>query len=352
MLLHPAWNILQLEVSTYCTLRCPTCPRTAFAPFWHDEHVSLEVVERLLPYASRFRHVHLQGWGEPLLHPALPVIIGNFTKAGAACGLTTNGIHLTEELGNRLLESGLRALTVSLSGAVPATQSLLRPGSRLEAILCAIGRFKAMAGNACAVRISFLRQPENQEEMAEAVRLAKHLKLDGVLGVNPTYQSIPEHSQRLVRPGRGADKATARARWAAFFSRQQLHIADVKPDRLPCCHNRPQENLTVAVDGGVSPCIFLQLPLKSKPEGFDRPLLSFGNVLAEELEAIWNKPSYRAFREPFLAREAECSHMVCDMLEGMELGGALKAFKTSLAGMEREHPLPAQCSGCLKAEGL
>jgi len=348
-----SWNILQLDVSTHCTLRCPTCPRAALAPFWRNEHVSPAVVERLLPYAGRFRLVHLQGWGEPLSHPELPAIVRSFAGTGAACGLTTNGTLLTPGLGRALLDAGLGAVTVSLSGAKPSTQALLRPGSRLEDILEAAGRFKAMAGKACEVRLSFLRQPENQDEMAEAVRLAKRLKLDGVLGVNPTYHVVADHSMRLVPPGRTAVKASRRARWAAFINRQQLFLENVEPDRLPCCPNRPQENLAVAVDGGVSPCIFLQLPLRSRPPGFGKPLLSFGNVLKDALDALWDSAAYKGFRQPFIARESAASRIVVEMLEGMEQeGSALKSFKAALESMEQEHPLPAECSGCLKAEGL
>ncbi|MBI4804766.1 MAG: radical SAM protein [Desulfovibrio sp.] len=352
MALSSAWNILQLDVSTHCTLRCPTCPHTAFADHWRSEHVSWAVVEKLLPHARRFSLVHLQGWGEPLLHPDLPAIVRAFTQAGAPCGLTTNGVHLSPELGRGLLDAGLNALTVSLSGATPATQAMLRPPSRLEDILAGIGRFKEMAGSSCQVRLSFLRQPENQHELSEAVRLAKRTGLDGVLCVNPTFQAVPEHAGRLVQPGKAARKASRRARWAAFFNRQELSIVHVVPERLPSCLNRPQENMTVAVDGGVSPCVFLQLPLKSRPEGFNGPLVSFGNVLEKDLDEIWNEPGYRAFREPFSLREAACDQLIGEYMECMEQEGALKDFQASMERMELELPLPAECSGCLKASGL
>lgn len=348
----PQWNILQLDVSTYCTLHCPTCPRTALAEDWRNAHISWAVIERLLPHAGRFKFVHLQGWGEPLLHPELPAIVSRFTTAGAACGLTTNGVHLTPELGRSLLDAGLKVLTVSLSGATPATQALLRPPSKLDEIVAAVAGFKAMAGATCQVRLSFLRQPENQHEMAAAVRLAKRLKLDDVIGVNPTFHAIPEHAQRQVHGDPSARRAARHARWAALFARQHFTLVDVTPDNPPSCANRPQENLTVSVTGDVSPCVFLQLPLKSRPDAFDRPLLNFGNVLDTDLEAIWNAPAYRAFRAAFERREAAYSAMTTQAMADMDKGDALKAFQASLDRLTQEHPLPTACTGCLKAQGL
>jgi MoaA/NifB/PqqE/SkfB family radical SAM enzyme len=348
----PPWNILQLDVSTYCTLHCPTCPRTALAEVWRNAHVTWDIVERLLPYAGRFKFVHLQGWGEPLLHPELPAIVSRFTAAGTACGLTTNGVHLTPALGRGLLDAGLKVLTVSLSGATPATQALLRPPSKLDEIVAAVAGFKALAGKACEVRLSFLRQPENQHEMAAIVRLARRLKLDDVVGVNPTYQANPEHAQRLVRDDRSARRAARHARWAALLARQNFTLMDVAQDNPPSCANRPQENLTVSVTGDVSPCVFLQLPLKARPAAFDRPLLNFGNVLETDLDEIWNGPGYRAFREAFVRRETAYSNLTAQAMADMDRGDALKSFQASLDRMEEELPLPTACAGCLKAQGL
>ncbi|MFZ5428336.1 MAG: radical SAM/SPASM domain-containing protein [Thermodesulfobacteriota bacterium] len=348
----PGWNILQLDVSTHCSLRCPTCPRTAFASHWRNAHVPMEVVERLLPHAGRFKLVHLQGWGEPLLHPELPEIVRKFRKTGALCGLTTNGCHLTQSLGGRLVEAGLTSLTVSVSGATEETQALLRPPSSLKEILANTRRFKVRAGESCQVRLSFLRQPENQRELSAAVRICRELELDGMLAVNPTYLPAPEHEARLVSPGGATSWAEWKARLAAVWHRQDLTVSDVARGRMPSCLNRPRENLTVAVDGGVSPCVFLQMPFTSVPEGFEGNLACFGNVLESGLAEIWDRPGYREFRACFARREEMCGGLVRGAMEDMDNGGSLKEFREALERMEREHPLPVACSGCLKAEGL
>lgn len=348
----PEWNILQVDVSTYCTLRCPTCPRTAFIKQWRNAHVAWEVIERLLPHAHRFRLIHLQGWGEPLLHHELPAIIQAFTRAGAPCGVTTNGMQLSLKLGKALVQAGLKTLTVSLSGASQETQARLRPPSNLAEILENVARFKAEAGDACAVRFSFLRQPENQHEMAKAVALADRLGLDGILGVNPSYLPTPDHATHLVTPKNWSVWATLKARMTALFRQQSCTMVGVEPNPVASCLNRPQENLTVAVDGGVSPCVFLQLPLNSPPPGFDQPLLSFGNVLEQDLLTIWNTPEYKAFREIFLQREQFYDALAQKVAQNMWQGDSLEEFKRRLPQMNTCHPLPQVCRGCLKAQGL
>lgn len=350
----PPWTILQLDVTTRCGLRCPTCPQTAFSDNWRRADVSWDVVERLLPHAGqgpgRFGRAHLQGWGEPLLHPDLPRMVAAYTNAGTACGLTTNGMALTNELGRKLLDAGLASLTLSISGATPQTHDRLRPPSRLPDLLERIGRFKALAGRRCEVRLSFLQQPENIHELPEVVAIAARLKLDGVLGVNPSYLPTPEHAGRLATTEISAGPR-ARARRKAFFKRQQLTLIGEKPERLPCCENRPLENLCVDVDGRVSPCLFLQLPLAggARPE---KPTRTFGSVLDDGLDAIWDRPDYAAFRERFARRETAYQQAMSRVLGGMEEGGALATFKADLELLERDCPPPPECAGCLKLEGL
>src|SRR5574341_107478 len=65
------FEAFQIEVTSRCTLRCVMCPRAALENEWPALDLSWEAFQRA---ARAFRHakfVHLQGWGEPLLHPRL-----------------------------------------------------------------------------------------------------------------------------------------------------------------------------------------------------------------------------------------------------------------------------------------
>ena len=78
-------------------------------------------------------HVHLQGWGEPLLHPDLPGMVAAAKAAGCTVGITTNGDLLSEAL-TWIAEAQVDLVTVSVAGRA-STHARLRDGSRLGDIL-------------------------------------------------------------------------------------------------------------------------------------------------------------------------------------------------------------------------
>ncbi|MCL4465253.1 MAG: hypothetical protein M1401_00245 [Chloroflexi bacterium] len=60
---------LQVEITTRCFLHCTFCPHETLRAQWRAEDMSLATFQRLVPAFRLAKFVHLQGWGEPLLHP-------------------------------------------------------------------------------------------------------------------------------------------------------------------------------------------------------------------------------------------------------------------------------------------
>lgn len=84
-------SALQVEVTSRCARACAVCPRTAVARRWQDGDLDMGLWDRLAPHLHLVDHVHLQGWGEPLLHRNLPDMVADARKAGCSVGITTNG---------------------------------------------------------------------------------------------------------------------------------------------------------------------------------------------------------------------------------------------------------------------
>ncbi|MFO7596148.1 MAG: SPASM domain-containing protein, partial [Desulfocurvibacter africanus] len=298
---------------------------------------------------------YLQGWGEPLLHPELPRIVARLTEAGAKCALTSNGTQLTPELGRELLAAGLAAITVSVSGAREETHAKLRPPSSLDDILSKLARFRELARarpKPPRIGLSFLQQPENVAELPEFVALTRRHSLEECIAVNATYLPTDEHAGQVLAPDKAADRASRKALFASILRRQSFQQVGYRREEQAECLNLPTRNISIGVGGDVSPCIFLRLPLRSMPAGFDRALLCFGNILEEDLAAIWAKPDYQAFRKTFERRRTFSDHC----LDGVERGfGALEALRKA-DERERaffaEQPAPDACRGCLKLQGL
>ena len=158
----PAWRwrrrpliALQVEVSSRCTRACGVCPRSALGPLWLDGDLEHTLWERLRGDLALAEHVHLQGWGEPLLHPDLPGMVAAAKAAGCTVGVTTNGDLLSEAL-TWIAEAQVDLVTVSVAGR-DSTHARLRDGSRLGEILDAARELvRARRRRRTHVKLSYL----------------------------------------------------------------------------------------------------------------------------------------------------------------------------------------------------
>jgi MoaA/NifB/PqqE/SkfB family radical SAM enzyme len=107
---------IQVEVTLRCNAACTYCPRTVYRSTWENRDLSLDTFERLLPILAKTKMVHLQGWGEPLLHKQFFEIVASVKKAGCKVGTTTNGMMLDRPAISRLVESGIDHVAFSLTG--------------------------------------------------------------------------------------------------------------------------------------------------------------------------------------------------------------------------------------------
>ncbi len=137
----PRFQHLQVEVTTRCDLPgCLMCPRRAGPERWLHQDLSWQNFERLIPTIKCFTHVHLSGWGEPLLHPRLWDMARVARSLGCAVSLTTNGMILTEAMQMQVL-AHLDMVAVSLDGARADTFERLRPGADFQRITQQVAAF-------------------------------------------------------------------------------------------------------------------------------------------------------------------------------------------------------------------
>jgi MoaA/NifB/PqqE/SkfB family radical SAM enzyme len=331
------------------------CPRVALADKWPELDLPWEAFQRIATAFPWSRHVHLQGWGEPLLHPRLFDMIRVAKAAGCRVGLTTNGMRLSAEVARQLLDLDLDLIAVSIAGATRETHESIRVGSHLPLILENVDQLLSLRAARRAkmpkLELSYLRLTANMDELPKAVELAACLGADELYAINLDYVATPrqddlrafdcpalrEHFDRLLTEAREA----ARRRDLAF------RAYPLVSDEVAVCEANPARILFIAADGWVSPCSYMGLagrsdvPRRFRGEPITVPRLRFGNVLDQGLMDIWKSPAYRAFRKQFAARR---------------LGVASRAFRALTGGgecPEREMPpAPEACRTCYKLYGL
>jgi MoaA/NifB/PqqE/SkfB family radical SAM enzyme/Tfp pilus assembly protein PilF len=117
-------EILHLQVTERCNLACPGC----YLPDRTGRGAPASLIDEKVfkPLAEAgVRHVTLTG-GEPLLHPEFVEICARARAVFDSVQVVTNGLLLDLAMFSRLRDAGVASIKVSLDGALPGTNDLLR----------------------------------------------------------------------------------------------------------------------------------------------------------------------------------------------------------------------------------
>lgn len=173
---------VELWPSLSCDARCPTCPyrlsgardeadRTEDLQLLGVEHAR-EILHGLA--AAGVRSVIFTGGGEPLLHPRLLEIVSEAVRAGLAWALFTNGLSLSAELAQRLLQLGPRFLRVSLDAgaAEPYARTYALDSSAFDRVLANVrsAALIALRLESRSFGLSFTLEPERGAVELHAIR--------------------------------------------------------------------------------------------------------------------------------------------------------------------------------------
>jgi MoaA/NifB/PqqE/SkfB family radical SAM enzyme len=346
------FEAFQIEVTSRCNLKCVMCPVTVLADRWPARDMPWETFERVAQAFPRTRWVHLQGWGEPLLHRRFFDMVERAKGAGCKVGFTTNGTRLTRQAGARLIELGLDLVAVSIAGATPATHAAIRVGSDLEKLgenIRKLAQLRGERGNrGPKIEVFFLMTPANLAELPRAVELAAALGADELVATNLDYvmtsalDALRAYSD--ASPPQACREALADAAAAAREAGIAFRPYRLQSREMAVCDLNPLKILYISGDGAVSPCVYTALAgLPDLPRVFggrplEVPAVSFGNVNERALEEIWAGAAYREFRGRFSRRVA---------------GAGLALLGTAAgAAADEETPPPEACRTCPKLYGI
>jgi len=309
----PRFDWIQVEVTSDCQAACGYCPRTAYRTLWQDRYLPLESFRRLQPAFARARMVHLQGWGEPFLHPDFFTMAALARDAGCRVGTTTNGMLLNPERIASLVASGLDVVAFSLAGT-DFHNDAIRRGTRLEQVLetiRALDREKRRVNSRKPdLHVAYMLLRSRIEDLEVLPSLLEGLGLSQVVISTLDFVAASELEAEAIRPvttGEYEDLEIVLQRVVRSGEQKGLPIHYQLPlrgrKRSDCTENI-QRSLCVAADGSVTPCVFtnLLIPggrylLQGQEHGYER--LVFGNINQESLKDIWRKKDYRLFRGSF-----------------------------------------------------
>lgn len=364
-------NKLYVEITTHCNLSCEMCIQRVWGEGAHNMPLAtfshlMEQVEALPTPPV----IHFGGYGEPMVHPDFLAIVQRAKATGAQVEMTTNGMMLTRQRAEALVELGLDKLVVSVDGVTPDSYSDVRVHGDLDRVIQNLRYLhhlkvrKSGRHGTPRIAIAFVAMKSNIAELPELARLASYIgaweiKVSNVIPHTPEMETEILYEEALRA-------ATFRqSRWAVNMSLPRI---DLNPTTTPALHDVYDSRVSltwmgrswsertnycrfahegfavVRADGEVSPCLSLSHTHPEYTHGRRRVIRQhgFGNVQEQDLGAIWHSDAFAQFRQQ--VRDFEFSPCTNCSNEGCQ------HFSSNVSDCT-EHSFPT-CGGCLWAQGI
>lgn len=307
----PLPRFVQIEPVGQCNLRCAMC---AIA---YRSDAPAHGVPALLPYAAFTRlleqfegveELHLQGLGEPLMHPEFFRMVRHAVARGLRVSTNSNLTLLTPARARECIESGLDTLHISLDGASAEVYESIRHGASFDKVVRNLGRIVAEKRQQQSVtphlRIVTVVMRRNLHELADIVALAFAHGVDTIFVQHLSHDfgesALPERylpMREFVRDESllGEDRARIRACFAQARERAaalgvQLRLPTLEDERrAPAMYgcDWPWRGAYLTFRGEALPCCMV-----STPERFD-----LGNMLRDGVRETWDGAPYRRLRQ-------------------------------------------------------
>lgn len=339
------------------------CPRTAFLDEWVSGDMSLSIYEKISKHFYLAKNIHLQGWGEPLLHSRLFEMVKIARDSGCEVSLTTNGVLLNPENSERLIREGVDIVAVSIAGARDETHESIRCGSSLKKLVENIKTLSALKLRIKTEKpklvLSFLMTKTNIKELSEAIELAKDTGANELVATNLDYtptkiqDDLKAFSCDRVNPDFKISIEQAKKR--AEGLKIPLRVYPLEMEEVLMCELNPLKIVFFSHDGCVSPCVYLNQTKRGPIQRifcdshYEIQRLCFGSIVERDFMEVWDSKDYKGFRMAYENRIKLLSKdYICPIFETREMERIGKDTKELLS----ETPLPYVCKTCYKAYGI
>jgi MoaA/NifB/PqqE/SkfB family radical SAM enzyme len=219
----------RLEASSFCQLRCPSCPTTSGAihPAIGSGRLRQEDFARFLDLNRSLESVELSNYGEVFLNPELPEILALAAARGVAITFD-NGVNLNQardEVLEALVLHDVRSLTCSIDGASPETYAIYRVRGDFDRVIAHVARinhFKQVHGSELPrLTWQFIVFGHNEHEIAAARAMALRLGMRFKTKISWDSKISPIRDRAAVLAETGRDAVT-REEYEAAHGRKYL----------------------------------------------------------------------------------------------------------------------------------
>jgi radical SAM protein with 4Fe4S-binding SPASM domain len=294
---------ISIEPTTACNLRCPECPsglRSFTRPTGTiKEDFFKETIDQL---SGTLTHIMFYFQGEPFIHPRFLDMVGYAEKQKIYTITSTNGHFLHAANVNKILDSGLSRLIISVDGTTQETYEAYRKEGRLSIVLDGARRLVAEREKRKLSKpyivFQFLVVKPNEHQIPEIYRIAREIGVDKVnLKTAQVYDY--ENGHELI-PTREAYSRYKKNKTGRYEIKNKLENQCWKM----------WHSCVITWDGSVVPCCF------DKDASH-----KLGDLQGDSFHTIWHGHPYQTFRATLLVSRKEID--ICkNCTEGMAVFAA------------------------------
>jgi len=253
---------MNIELTTVCPLRCPQC----YCSLEGGKHIPYEVAAKYIRQAKAFgiKHVELSG-GETLCYPYLFELIQLAHEVGLEVNIAISGWHFDEICLDRLIQSGVSNIFVSLNGPTEKINQLTRDGYHYAIYALELLQKKRFPN----VYINWVMHHNNADHLPEMLELAQKYSVRSLivlalkptskheLNTMPTLQQIKNVTQIIkdAKPGSILVESCYSPLLAKV--RETKLLGNLNTGRNMGC-GAGKNLLSISVDGRFSPCRHLE----------------------------------------------------------------------------------------------
>ncbi len=293
-------QILQVEISSACNLKCDICARNEFD--YGPGNLPLASFESLKFIFPSLKRLILHGYGEPLAHPDFVKIMEIVAPYKCHKSFYTNGTLLSGDKARATLVGNINEIAISIDSTKKDTFEKIRKGASFERVMKNVSDFIAMRnaegktkfrhGRLPRVVIAAVAMKDNVDDLPYISDLARDLGADAVeINYLMAYKNaLIDRSLYFEKELSNQSIAETKKRAESFGLETRLPDAFTTegPPKNPIPETscpRPYDFAYVGYDGNVRPCCF--------------PLLFVGNINDSGFREIWNGSKYRNLRKSF-----------------------------------------------------
>jgi radical SAM protein with 4Fe4S-binding SPASM domain len=324
---------LQLEPVGQCNLRCQMCSiqfRQDGPPYGPPAFMQFELFTRIVDQFAGLQELHLQGLGEPMMHPRFFDMVEYASGKGIRVSTNSNLTLLNDKRATRCVTSGLNSLHVSIDGATAETYERIRVRAHFDRVVANLQRLlsarERLGSSSPHLRLVMVIMRQNLHELPDIVRLAHGWSMESIFVQHLCHDfgesSLPAQYMPMRDFVQEETLLEEDPEIVEYYFGQARHVAQELGIELRLPHTRmrlhppgtpgpqrcdwPWTSAYFSYQGYAMPCCMVSTP--------DR--INFGTIAEQSAEELWNGAAYQQFRRQLSSEDPPEVCRACSVYRG------------------------------------